>query len=82
MTIVGVFMLVMAAGIAGVWTVDIVRSPEIDRSRGLLRARTAAEGTVLLPHWLAEYGTAALLVAGGVGLLTETDWAEPVSTYP
>jgi hypothetical protein len=62
-------MLVMAAGIAGIWTIDIVRSPEIDRSRGLLRARDGRAGSLMLPHWLAEYGTAALLLGGGPGLL-------------
>ena len=61
-------MLVMAVGIAGMWTVDIVRSPEIDRSRGLLRARDRS-GSVMLPHWIAEYGTAIVLLAGGLGLL-------------
>lgn len=81
MTIVAIFMLMMAAGIAGVWTVDIVRSPEIDRSHGLLRARAVTEGTVLLPHWLAEYGTAALLATGGIGLLVAAPWAEPVSLF-
>jgi len=62
-------MLVMSVGIAGIWTVDIVRSPEIDRSRGLLRARDGPSGPMLVPHWLAEYGTAALLAVGGLGLL-------------
>ncbi|MGZ9160448.1 MAG: hypothetical protein ACXW4T_04715 [Candidatus Limnocylindrales bacterium] len=66
--IVALFMLVMAVGIAGIWTVDILRSPEIDRSRGLVRARDR-NGSVMLPHWLAEYGTAVLLLVGGLGLL-------------
>ena len=42
--LVGVFMLVMGAGIAGIWTVDIVRSPEVDRTRGILRARDRSNG--------------------------------------
>lgn len=66
--LVGLFMLVMAVGMAGMWTVDILRSPEIDRSRGLLRARDR-NGSVMVPHWLAEYGTAVLLLVGGLGLL-------------
>jgi hypothetical protein len=66
--VVGIFMVVMGAGIAGLWTLDIVRSPEVDRRRGLLRARDRTSGSLLLPHWLAEYGTAALLLAGGAGL--------------
>ena len=35
-SLVGVFILVMGAGIAGIWTVDIVRSPEVDRARGIV----------------------------------------------
>lgn len=62
-------MIAMAAGIAGIWTIDIVRSPEVDRSRGILRARERGAGGLLLPHWLAEYGTAGLLAVGGLGLL-------------
>jgi hypothetical protein len=67
--LVGVFMLVMGAGIAGIWTVDIVRSPEVDRSRGILRARDRSTGALLVPHWVAEYATALLLLAGGIGLV-------------
>ena len=65
----GVFMVVMGSGIAGIWTVDIVRSPEVDRTRGILRARDRSNGSLLVPHWIAEYATALLLVAGGIGLV-------------
>lgn len=67
-TVVAFFMLVMAVGMAGMWTLDIARSPEIDRTRGLARARDR-NGSVMLPHWLAEYGTATMLLVGGLGLL-------------
>jgi hypothetical protein len=79
--IVGVFLLLMAAGIAGIWTVDIQRGPAIDRSRGLLRARDAT-GSVLLPHWIAEYATALLCLIGGLGLIlhwTSTAWSWTVA---
>ena len=66
---VGVFMLVMGAGIAGIWTIDIVRSPEVDRTHGIVRARDRSNGLFLVPHWIAEYATALLLVAGGIGLV-------------
>ena len=72
-TIVALFMVVMAVGMAGMWTVDILRSPEIDRSRGLLRARDR-NGSVMFPHWLAEYGTAVMLLVGGLGLLLGWPW--------
>jgi hypothetical protein len=67
-SVVAVFMLVMAVGMAGIWTVDMLQSPEIDRSRGLIRSRDR-NGSVMAPHWLAEYGTAAMLFVGGLGLL-------------
>lgn len=62
------FMVVMAIGMAAMWTVDILRSPEIDRTRGLMRARDR-NGSVMVAHWLAEYGTAATLLIGGLGLI-------------
>jgi hypothetical protein len=68
-SLVGVFMLVMGAGIAGIWTIDIVRSPEVDRTRGILRAHDRSTGSLLVPHWIAEYATALLLLAGGAGLV-------------
>ena len=67
--VVGLFMVVMGVGIAGIWTVDIARSPEVDRTSGLLRARERSNGSLLAPHWIAEYATAMLLVIGGLGLL-------------
>ena len=67
--LVALFMIVMGLGMAAIWTIDIVRSPEVDRSHGLLRARDRSTGSMLVPHWLAEYATAALLLAGGVWLL-------------
>ncbi len=82
-SLVGVFMLVMGAGIAGIWAVDIARSPEVDRTRGLLRARDRSNGSLLLPHWMAEYATALLLLAGGIGLVFATapgawSWLVPI----
>lgn len=67
--LVGIFMLVMGCGVAAIWTVDIVRSAEVDRSRGLAAARDRSTGSFLLPHWLAEFATAAILIAGGLRLL-------------
>jgi hypothetical protein len=73
---VGVFLIAMGVGIAGIWTLDIARNPEIDRSRGLVRARDRT-GSVMLPHWIAEYATALLCLVGGLGLAlgwTATGW--------
>jgi hypothetical protein len=71
--LVAAFMLVMGLAMVVIWTVDIVRSPEVDRSRGLARARDRATGSLLVPHWLAEYATATLLIGGGAGLLLGWD---------
>ncbi len=74
--IVGVFMVVMGIGIAGIWTIDILRNPEIDRSRGVVQARDRA-GSVMLPHWVAEYATALSCLVGGSALVlgwTSTPW--------
>ncbi len=74
---VGIFLIVMGVGIAGIWTVDIVRNADIDRSRGLLRARDGT-GSVMAPHWIAEYATALLCLVGGLGLVlgwTSTEWS-------
>jgi hypothetical protein len=81
--LVGVFMLVMGAGIAGIWAIDIMRSPEVDRTRGTLRARDRSNGSLLVPHWIAEYATALLLLAGGIGLVFATEpgawsWLVPI----
>jgi hypothetical protein len=67
--LVAVFMLVMGVGMGAIWTIDIVRSPEVDRTNGLLRARDRSTGSLLAPHWLAEYATAIVLVSGGIALL-------------
>jgi hypothetical protein len=72
-TVIGMFMVVMGLGMAAIWTVDIVRSPEVDRDQGLLKARDRSTGSLLVPHWLAEYGTAALLLIGGSALLLGID---------
>jgi len=78
--VVGVFLFVMGIGIAGIWTIDIIKNPEIDRSRGLARARDRV-GSVMLPHWIAEYATALLCLVGGAALVlgwTSTPWSSVV----
>ena len=73
------FMAGMGAAIAVLWGRDIRSSPEIDRSGGLLRARERSTRELFLPHWIAEYATAATLIAGAVGLAARKAWAAPVS---
>jgi hypothetical protein len=69
LTVVAVLMALMGLGIAGVWTRDIVRHPEIDLSRAMARARDPDSGSLLLPHWLLESGTAIPLLVAAWGLL-------------
>ena len=76
---VAVFAIVMGLAIAGVWTKDILRNPEIDLSKGLFAARDKDSGALFWLHWLAEYSTAGALVAGGVGLLVGETWARPIA---
>jgi hypothetical protein len=76
--LVALYMTLMGASIAAVWTRDIVRGTQFDRSAGLLRARQP-DGSLLVPHWVAEYATAAALLAGAAGLALDAGWAVPVS---
>jgi hypothetical protein len=69
---VGTFMIVMATGIVAIWTRDIVTAVSLDVSRGRWKARDPRSQSLLLPHWVAEYGTALTLAIGGLGLLL--DW--------
>jgi hypothetical protein len=78
-SLVGGFMVVMGSAIALTWARDIRSSPEIDRTRGLARARDRRDGSLFLPHWIAEYATATVLVVGGVGLVVDVSWAEALS---
>ena len=78
-SLVGGFMVVMGAAIALTWARDIRSSPEVDRSAGLLRARDRRDGSLFLPHWIAEYATAIGLMAGGVGLILDVGWAGNIS---
>lgn len=76
-------LIVTGIGIAGLWTLDIMRSPEVDRRRGILRARDRSTGSLLVPHWMAGFATALLLVAGGIGLAFATppgawSWVVPI----
>lgn len=77
-TAVALFAIVMGVGIAAIWTRDLMRG-SVDLTSGPLRAREPDSNSLLWPHWLAEYGTAATLVVGGWGLLTDIGWGESVT---
>jgi hypothetical protein len=72
-------MILMGLGIAGVWTRDILAGTHLDISQGLFTAKEPGTGTLLWPHWLAEYTTAIILVVSAIGLLTETAWSKTLA---
>ena len=80
-TVVAVLMILMGTGIAGVWTADIIGGDKVDLSDGVLRARESDTGSMLWPHWVAEYTTALLLFVGGGGVLAGTGWARLLSGF-
>ena len=73
--LIGVALIAMGVAIAGVWTRDIVVGEQIDLGAGVMRARDRDAGTLMWPHWLAEYVTAAALMVSGVGLIADASWA-------
>lgn len=70
-----VLMIVMGLGISGVWTRDIIAGTYADLQEGIFAARDPDSGTLFWPHWLAEYGTAIVLLVAAVGLLVDTAWS-------
>lgn len=72
-------MLVMGVGIGSIWTRDIISAEQLEISRGRRRARDPQSGSLMLPHWIAEYGTAAGLVAAAVGLFVDSGWGRPLA---
>ncbi len=76
--VVAGLMTLMGVGIAAIWTMDIVAGEKVDLSNGVAKARDV-DGSLFLPHWIAEYTTAALLLTGGVALAVDADWAHAVA---
>jgi hypothetical protein len=70
-----ILMLANGLAIAGIWTHDIFTGDRVERSAGVFAARDPDAGTLLWPHWLAEYATAASLIVAAAGLLADADWA-------
>ena len=76
--VLAALMIVMGLAIAGIWTRDIAVGDKVDLSAGLFAARDA-DGSLLWPHWLAEYTTAFALVVGAAGLLIDSRWGSPAA---
>lgn len=77
--VVSGLVIVMGIAIAVIWTRDIFLGEHVDLSAGPFGARNPDGGDLYWPHWLAEYGTATLLVVGGIGLLSGGAWAPVVA---
>ena len=74
--IVPIFMIVAGIGIAGIWTVDLVKGRFSKQGNFF----TWREGeNMLWPHITAEYLTSAALITGGIALYNFKDWAIDVS---
>jgi hypothetical protein len=77
--VVALFAGVIGAAMAGIWTRDILNGVGFDGSLGLLRARESETDDLMIWHWLAEYGTAGLLVLGAILLLAGAALAVPIT---
>ena len=67
---VGVLMIIQ-------WIITIARGNE----QSLEAGSTAGRGrTEMMFHWVAEFGTALMLLGGGIGLLVSGTWA-PIVFY-
>jgi hypothetical protein len=76
---IAVLMILMGLGIAGVWTRDILAGNQVDISQGVFTAQEPDTGTLLWPHWLAEYATAIVLVVSAIGLITDRPWSKTLA---
>jgi hypothetical protein len=76
--LIALFAGIMGAAMAGIWARDIASGRGFDASQGLIRARESDTDDLMIWHWLAEFGTAVLLVVGATLLLTGAALAEPV----
>ncbi|MCF7822592.1 MAG: hypothetical protein K9N35_00320 [Candidatus Marinimicrobia bacterium] len=74
-----IFMQAAGLGMTTIWTIDMIKADKIDISKGYVRAREPGSDAYLLPHWVAEYSTASLLIAGAYGLQNDKPWARDVS---
>ena len=79
MRIIPIFMTVAGLGIISIWTVDLLKKEKVSLDEGLLYIRDRETGQYILPHLLAEYGTALLLLIAAVGLCRSTSWATRLS---
>lgn len=73
------FMALAGAGIAIIWTLDLVSGDKVDWSEGVLLGRERENGQLIMPHLIAEYGTAVALLTGAYGQWAGASWGRDVS---
>ena len=72
MLFASIFTIVIGVMMTVQWTITIAKK----RVPGLEDDATAGRGPIEMRfHWAAEFLTAALLLAGGIALLLDFDWA-------
>jgi hypothetical protein len=76
--LVAAFAGVMGAAMAGIWARDIASGVGYDASQGMLHAREAETEDLMIWHWIAEFGTAGVLMLGALLLVVGAALAEPV----
>jgi hypothetical protein len=74
--VIPIFMVTIGVGMAAIWSADIASGKFSDQ--GNFFAWREGEN-MLWPHIMAEYLTAAGLIAGGIGLYHGKSWALGVS---
>ncbi len=75
--IIPIFMIVLAAGILLVWMLEVANRKFKDQ--GSLPEWKSEGGDLIWLHLLAEFATAGILIAGGIGLLGQNGWGYKLS---
>ncbi len=76
--LIALFAGIMGAAMAGIWARDIATGIGYDASQGFLHARETDTEDLMIWHWLAEFGTAGILMFGAMLLVFGAALAEPV----
>ena len=76
--LIALFAGIMGAAMAGIWARDIASGVGYDATDGFLRAREVDTEDLMIWHWLAEFGTAGLLMLGAMLLVVGAALGEAV----
>lgn len=72
---IAIFMLLMGAGIVSIWAMDMAKGKFGSKYRFF--SWTNDGGDLMWPHILAEYITAACLIASGIAIFLNLTWSYP-----